>query len=489
MTFLFYDFETTGADPRRDCPTQFAAVRTDAELNEVGTPTVLYARLAEDCLPHPMAVLVTGLLPDDLTAAGGGSEYDMARKLVAELSQPQTCAVGFNSMRFDAELLRFLFWRNFFDPYAHEWRDGNSRWDILDVARAFRVLRPESIQWPVGPDGQPSLRLEALTAANGIDHGQAHDALADVRATIAVARRLRDASQKLFDYLLGLRDKRKVARIVDERARSGFVHVSGRLPTAIGNASMFVSFGAPPGMNNQRLLWDLRHDPAQLLDESVERLQARRFLSNEDITEEMDRLPMKILHINRAPVVVTGAILNEDDVADRMAIDRDAVLRHQAFVDRHYEDLCARMQAVVRGNDREFARQASEQALYDGFLPEQDRAVMTRFHQLLEQDSERALSEFERQVWQDERLGPMARRFLARNWPNRLGEAARTTWREHLQETLFAEESDASGEGLSFASFFTEIDRLTADPDRSDEDRELLRALRDWGVRRREALS
>lgn len=490
MTYLFYDFETTGADPRQDCPVQFAAVRTDEELNELGEPQILYARLAPDCLPHPMAVLVTGLLPDDLIEAGGGTEQALAQRIAAMMNEPGTCAVGFNSMRFDAEMLRFLFWRNFIDPYSHEWRYGNSRWDVLDAARAFRVLRPGSMRWPVDDQGAPTLRLEALTAANDIEHGNAHDALADVRATIALCRLLRQDSPRLFDYLLSLRDKRVVAQLVDRRAREGFVHVSGRIATQLGNASLFASLGAPAGINNQRLLWDLRHDPSQLLDETVERLRSRRFLTNEEVSDDLSRLPVKTLHLNRAPVVVAASILNEDAVAERMALDRAAVLRHQAFLDAHYDEIADRLHTVVAGETRDFGPQSAEQALYDGFLPEEDRGAINRFQRLLPQDPAAAIDGLQRQPWQDSRMPDLMWRFVARNWPERLTTAQQSTWQMYLQNQLFVRAGPGQPAArLTFDGFFAEIERLMSDGDCDAQQQRLLTALRDWGIHRRQALA
>ena len=211
MSFLFYDFETTGADPRCDRPIQFAALRTNDELEPIDSPITLYATLSPEVLPHPQAVLVTGILPQTLAPSGGRPEAEFASHIHAEMMEPGTCAVGFNSLRFDAEMLRFMFWRNLRDPYAHEWKSGNSRWDVLDAARAFRLLRPEGIQWPTDEQGAPTLRLEALTKANGIAHANAHDALGDVEATLAFARLMRAQSPKLFDYLLSLRKKAVVA--------------------------------------------------------------------------------------------------------------------------------------------------------------------------------------------------------------------------------------------------------------------------------------
>ena len=270
MSFLFYDFETTGADPRCDRPVQFAALRTNDALEPIAVPITLYATLSPEVLTHPQAVLITGILPQTAIDAGGTPELLFAARIHREMSQPDTCAVGFNSLRFDAELLRFMFWRNLRDPYAHEWQAGNSRWDVLDAARAFRLLRPEGIQWPDDAHGAPTLRLTALTEANGISHANAHDAFSDVQATLDVARLLRSRSPKLFDYLLNLRKKSAVIDFVDDPERSAFVHISGRIASAQGNASVFANLGQVRGVGTQRLLWDLRFDPTQVLDEPIE---------------------------------------------------------------------------------------------------------------------------------------------------------------------------------------------------------------------------
>jgi Exonuclease I len=226
-------------------------------------------------------------------------------------------------------MLRFMFWRNLREPYAHEWKSGNSRWDVLDAARAFRLLRPEGIQWPTDEQGAPTLRLEALTKANGIAHANAHDALGDVEATLAFARLMRVQSPKLFDYLLSLRKKSVVADFVDNPERESFVHVSGRISSTIGSASVFANLGQVHGINTQRLLWDLRFDPTEVLDEDIETLAARRFLRDADAEPDQHRLPIKLLHLNRAPVVVSTAILKEGDIVERMQLDLDDVQKNQ----------------------------------------------------------------------------------------------------------------------------------------------------------------
>src|SRR5690606_6786317 len=204
---------------------------TDAEFNEIGEPVTWYCRPADDFLPHPQACLVTGITPQQARRRGL-PEAEFAGQIEALMSVPGTCSVGYNSVRFDDEVSRHLFYRNLIDPYAREWQNGNSRWDLIDIVRAFHALRPEGIEWPHREDGAPSFRLEDLTAANGIEHAGAHDALADVRATIALARLLRERNVNLFDYLLSLRNKRQVAKRLDVVSRKPVLHISRRYPAS-----------------------------------------------------------------------------------------------------------------------------------------------------------------------------------------------------------------------------------------------------------------
>lgn len=497
MSFLFYDFETTGADPRCDRPIQFAAIRTNERLEIIDEPVTYYATLSPEVLPHPQAVLVTGVLPDALEPAGGTCEATFAARIHAEMSRPDTCAVGFNSLRFDAELLRFMFWRNLRDPYAHEWKNGNSRWDVLDAARAVRLLRPEGIEWPTDDQGQPTLRLEALTAANGISHAHAHDALGDVEATIGMARRMRETAPKLFDYLLGLRSKQAVADLVDDPERPAFVHITGRISTAQGSASVFTNLGQVKGVGTQRLLWDLRFDPTQVLDESVEQLTERRFLSQADVTESHTRLPIKLLHLNRAPVVVSASILKEDAIAARMHLDREAVRQHLAVMVQHKPRIAEKLHSVL-ASQAAYGAQDPECALYDGFIPTADRARLDAFNQQLDQAlavssrPEQAASVADellgllRHPWRDARLPEVCFRYVARTRPDLLDGSAAATWAAWIQNRLSATPDDSQStqrNGMNYAQFFSTIDAvLTRDPPISPDDRALLLRLQAWGL-------
>ena len=129
-TFLWHDYETFGAVPRRDRPAQFAAIRTDADLNEIGEPMMLYCQPALDVLPEPESCLITGITPQECLAKGV-PEHEFARRINDALAEPGTIGVGYNSIRFDDEVTRHLLWRNLRDPYAREWQNGCGRWDLL----------------------------------------------------------------------------------------------------------------------------------------------------------------------------------------------------------------------------------------------------------------------------------------------------------------------------------------------------------------------
>ncbi|MFT4614097.1 MAG: exodeoxyribonuclease-1, partial [Bacteroidia bacterium] len=302
-TFYWHDYETFGADPSRDRPVQFAGLRTDADLNPVGEPLVLFARPANDCLPQPGACLVTGISPQQALAEGV-PECEFIARIHEELALPGTCGVGYNSLRFDDEITRYTLYRNFYDPYAREWQNGNSRWDIIDMMRTARALRPEGIEWPLREDGQPSFRLQDLTSANGISHEAAHDALSDVHATIALARLVRERQPRLFDHLLNNRDKRSVMSQLDITAMKPVLHVSGMFGAQRHNIALVAPLAMHPTNKNEVICYDLDIDPAPLMELSAQQIAALLYTRNEDFPEGVERPGLKSIHINKCPVVL-----------------------------------------------------------------------------------------------------------------------------------------------------------------------------------------
>ena len=319
FSFYWHDYETFGADPARDRPCQFAGIRTDADFNIIGEPLVVFCQPAADILPHPEACLITGITPQQALAQGV-PEAEFIRQIHQQLALPGTCAVGYNNIRFDDEVTRYTLYRNFYDPYAREWQGGNSRWDIIDMARLCCALRPDGIVWPRHEDGTPSFKLEHLTAANGISHASAHDALSDVYATIEIARLIKTKQPKLFDYLFNLRDKRRVAELLNVADKKPLVHTSAMFPATRFCTSLVMPLAMHPSNKNGVISYDLTVDPTPLLELSAEQIRERLYTPTAELPEGVERIPLKTIHINRCPVVATSKLL-DDNMAARIQVD------------------------------------------------------------------------------------------------------------------------------------------------------------------------
>ena len=325
-TLYWHDYETFGIDPRYDRPSQFAGIRTDEDLNIIGEPLMIYCKQANDSLPHPQACLITGITPQEANEKGL-TEAEFIKQIHDEFSVPNTCGVGYNSLRFDDEFTRFTLYRNFYDAYAREWQNGNSRWDIIDMARLTRALRPEGINWPDREDGKPSFRLEALTAANNIEHQGAHDALVDVYATIALAKLIKTAQPKLYDFIYQHRGKNAIAPLLNIHDRTPFIHTSRMYPSQYCGTALVVPIAKDPTNANGIIVYDLRHDPEALINEDAETLRQWLFSPSADLPEGVTRPALKTLHINKCPIVVPESTLN-DAAAERLQIDREQHYQH-----------------------------------------------------------------------------------------------------------------------------------------------------------------
>ncbi len=459
-TFFWHDYETFGRVPRRDRPAQFAGLRTDAELNEIGTPVMWHCQPAPDTLPDPEAVLLTGILPQHALAEGL-PEYQFAAHIEAELARDGTVGVGYNSIRFDDEVTRHLFWRNLIDPYAREWQNGCGRWDLLDAVRCTWSLRPEGITWPTHTTGdmagRPSFKLEHLTAANGIGHEAAHDALSDVRATVALARLIKHQQPRLWDFCLRLRKKDAVLAEIGHG--KPFVHLSGMYPVERGCLALVWPLAQHPTNKNELIVWDLAHDPRELAGLDADTVRRRLYTRQAELPDGEQRLPIKTIHINKSPVVI-GNLRTLGDAAARWQLDVDAALRnadHATTLGRQLDPLWPQV----------FTRPAAasppdvDEDLYGGFIGNEDRRTLQRLRELKpEQLATR------RVAFQDPRLDELLFRYRARNFPDTLDEAAQERWQQHRVARLHGGE----GGGLTLAAFFEQVDRLAeAAMDAGDE--------------------
>ncbi|MET0328297.1 MAG: exodeoxyribonuclease I [Luteimonas sp.] len=469
-SFLFYDLETFGSDPRRSRIAQFAAIRTDAALNEIDAPIDFYVRPADDLLPSPIATLITGITPQHALDVGM-PEADAFARIVEEMARPKTCTLGYNSLRFDDEFVRFGLYRNFHDPYEREWRSGNSRWDLLDVMRLWHALRPEGLVWPTREDGATSFKLEHLAAANDVRTGDAHEALSDVRALIGLARLFRTAQPRLWDYAAKLRDKRHVASMLDTIAMTPVLHVSQRYPAARLCAAPVLPIARHPRIDSRVVVFDLDGDPDMLLDLDADTIASRVFVRRGDLPEGVERIPLKEVHGNRCPAIVAWSHLRAADF-ERLSIDPDAIERRAARLRAAGPALAEKIRRVF-AVERASGPSDADGALYDGFAGDGDKRRMAQVRA-----TPPTLLGARDFGFEDPRLDTLLLRYRARNWPDTLSPDERAQWdayrRLRLAPGSLLAEQDAAG-------YFTQIDALRADNPGDPRIAGLLDALVDWG--------
>jgi exodeoxyribonuclease-1 len=464
FSFFWHDYETFGRVPRRDRPAQFAGVRTDADLNEIDAPVMWHCQPAPDSLPDPESVLLTGILPQHCLQHGV-AEHEFAARIEAELARPGTVGVGYNSIRFDDEVTRFLFWRNLIDPYAREWQNGCGRWDLLDVLRCCWALRPEGIEWPAHDDGRPSFKLEHLTPANGLAHEAAHDALSDVRATLALARLVKARQPRLWDFCLKLRHKDAVREEIG--VGRPFLHLSGRYPAERGCMAIVWPLAPHPANKNELIVWDLAQDPAELTTLDAAAVRQRLFTRQDELPEGMARLPIKTIHVNKSPIVI-GNLKTLGPAAQRWQLDVDQALRH------------ANRAAALSGNlhalwAEVFVRPEAtgpldvDEDLYGGFVGNADRRTLQRLRELPGD----ALAA-KRPVFDDHRLEELLFRYRARNFPDTMDDADRARWLQHRRERLHG----GAGGSQTVAAFLDRIDEFAEGAD--ERGQALLEALVDY---------
>ncbi len=472
-TFFWHDYETFGRVPRRDRPAQFAGVRTDAQLNEIGEPLMIHCQPPGDSLPDPEACLLTGITPQHCLQHGL-PEHEFAAHIEAALGQPGTVGVGYNSIRFDDEVTRHLFWRNLIDPYAREWQNGCGRWDIMDAVRCAYALRPELITWPQHDDGRVSFKLENLASANGLVHEAAHDALSDVRATIALARLLRDRNPRLFEFCLGLRKKDAVWAQIGAvgPASKPFLHVSGMYPVERGCLGLVWPLAMHPSNKNEVIVWDLSADPQELIALDAAAIRERMFARRDDLPEGVARLPIKSIHVNKSPVVIGNLKTLPEHQARLWGLDIAAGLQHV--------EAARRVSAALAGVWAEvFTRPAADKPadvdedLYGGFLGPNDRRAMDRLRAMPAEKIAQLVAE-RKLAFDDRRLDELFFRYRARSFPNSLTSDERLRWHQHRCARLH---EGADGH-MALPRYFDLLDTLCETADEGGQ--LILGLLYDW---------
>jgi len=447
----WYDLETTGTHPASDRIMQFAGCRTDAELNVVDEPYVTYVRLASDVLPHPEACLVTGVTPQRANSEGI-DEWQAIRRIDEIMRVPGTCVAGYNNLRFDDEFLRYALYRNLMDPYAREWQEGNSRWDLIDLVRASCALRPDGIVWPE-EDGVVTFGLDRLSAANGIAHDNVHDAMSDVEATIGLARLIRKAQPRLWNYALGRRFKNAAGALLLPLGQNTCIHVSNRFPNSRFCAAPVVSVATHPEIDTRMIVADLAGDIAPLLEWSSAEIAERLFADHDELGEGEARPPLKVVVMNRCPFLAPINVVRPGE-GTRLQFDVDEVQEKRRVLAARQPELATKIAEVYRPREERAPAEDPEFALYDGFSGDADRFAMKRLARVLDEGGH--WPDFEPR---DKRLAVLAERLKARMWPGELSAGERNRWREHVRRCL----DDGFGNRPSAAAYREETAKLLAE--------------------------
>ena len=469
-SYFFYDLETSGLSTSAARVMQFAGQRTDENLEPIGEPVNVLIKLAGDVLPEPEAILLTGITPQQ-TLVDGLTEAEFLQFFYEDVVQANTTFLGFNSVRFDDEFMRYLHYRNFYDPYEWQWCNNCTRWDVLDLVRMTRALRPEGIEWPFTPEGKPTNRLELLTKLNGLEHSQAHDALSDVYATINVAKLIRNKQTELFKYLFECRGKKKVSEVV--LPGQPFVYTSGKYSAEFLNTSAAVLLAEQP-KDGSSLVFDLRYNPVEFAAMTVEALVAAwRYQPGKVIN-----FPVKSLKFNRCPAIAPLGVMKKPEVEARLQLPLMTVTAHYNNFKKVHQELATKIQAArdILEAERALARAdgpvpAADSRLYDGFIAAGDKAVMAEIRRSKAND----LSAFAAKLT-DDRLQALLPLYKARNFPRTLSSDERAAWDVHCAAALFD-----GGSQSRLAVYFARLTELGTQPALTDNQRFLIEEMQLYG--------
>ena len=469
-SFYFYDLETSGIGAQRSRIMQFAGQRVDLDLKPIGDPDNFLIKLTPDILPDPDAVLITGITPQ-ATLADGLSEAEFLKIFYNQIATPGTIFTGFNSIRFDDEFIRYLNYRNFYDAYEWQWQEERGKWDMLDVSRMTRALRPDDIEWPYASDGSPSNKLELLASVNKLTHDKAHDALSDVNATIALAKLIKQKQPKLFEFLLKMRDKKEVENLVI--GHQPFVYCSGRYSGEFLKTTVAVTLAAHPTQKGSVFVYDLRHDPTPFAKkkpaELAELLKKYRFEEGEE------RLPVKQLQFNHCPAVAPISVLDKAS-QERLKINMDVIAANAKAL-LAYGDFADNLQEAVKINEKQ--KQTSliadtsdvDSQLYDGFFGDGDKNKMS----IVRASDKNALADLSLD-FADVRLDKLLLLYKARQFPESLNDNEQTAWNDYRQQKLLAGDEQSQA-----AKYFARLGELSKDSQLTDSQIFLLEELKLYG--------
>lgn len=469
-TLYWYDLETFGRNPGWDKVAQFAGIRTNRDFEIIGKPLVLYCKITPDYIPDPVACYITGITPQE-TIEKGVSEYEFIKTIDREFSQPGTCVVGYNSIKFDDEFIRNLYYRNFKDPYLREWSRGNTRWDILNLVRGVHDFRPEGLKWLKSPEGKPSFKLEELTKENGIIHDNAHDALSDVEATISIAKKIYEQQPKFFSFFYSLRKKDGVKKYIDIHGRKPFYNTSAMFTSEKGCTTMLCPLAVDPVNKNSIICYDLRYNPVDLINLSAEEVKRRVFTSEADLGPGESRIHLKCVHINKSPMIAPLGTLSEERSIE-LGIDNEICFTNLELI-KEQSLLTQKVIEVFTSRDSENLIKDPDLQIYSGgFFHDEDKAKFAIIHNTRKEDLMSMNLSFK-----DSRISEMLWRFICRNFPDILSKKELDKWKSFCAgRTLYPPVKD----GMDFNTVLHKLEITMNSNETSNREKVIAKDLLDY---------
>ncbi len=445
QTFYFYDLETSSGSPRDGRIMQFAGQRTDENLEIIGEPDNILVRLADDVIPEPDAVLVHKITPQRAQTEGI-TEAEFAKFFQEKIATADTVFVGYNNIRFDDEFMRRVCYRTFYDPYQWHWKDGKSRWDLLDAMRMMRALRPEGLKWPM-LDGKPTVKLELMAKENDLLHENAHDALSDVQALIQLAQKFKSSQPKLFGYLLNARSKKAVSSLVS--SGEPFVYTSGKYSSEYDKTTVVYPLFAHP-RREAAIVYNLRENPEKWFNKPAEELVKHWQVRYGD---DIERLPVKTLQFNKCPAVAPMGVLDEES-QDRLSVDLEEISKNLSIIKSNQNfisELEKALDIIENAQQTKLSLDDSvDNKIYDEFWVDSDQREL----QLIRAAEPNEISGLITTV-KNQRIRDMIPLYIARNFPNVLDSEQREKWEEHRQKVFYG-----GGEKSRFSKFSKRMQEL-----------------------------
>jgi exodeoxyribonuclease I len=416
MSFVFYDTETTGIDTSFDQILQFAAIKTDENLNIIERFEIR-SRLLPFVVPAPGALRVTKMTIDRLHDPATASHYDMVRAIRSKLGEwSPAIFLGYNSLRFDEELMRRALYQTLHNPYLTN-RDGNCRGDVMPLVQACTEFEPDCLSVPYGDKGKPVFKLDQLAPANGFAHDNAHDALSDVEATIHMCRLVRDGADDLWNRFLRFTQKAAAVEFLEEGEPFLLTEFYFNKPKHMP----VLRIGQDSEQANVSVCFDLTHDLNSFRNLTDTQLQSLVVSSPK---------PLRKIKANAAPTMTPLEDVPEHLLGDLTPDEIEA----RANELQSDEALKARLLAAYEATKTVYEpNEHVEKQIYEGFAVNADEHLMTQFHAMPWENRHTLTGQF-----QNPKFGFLAKRLIFAHDPNCLPHGCQQEMTAHVHSRVAA---------------------------------------------------